>query len=74
MKRGCRRVSAGGAAAAGIGLLALALAGCGGGKPTEEAIALTAYIQKLGNNLKWREEGVEQVKKIRAARGEEVEK
>jgi len=28
------------------------------GQPTEEAIDLTAYLQKLGTNIKWREEGV----------------
>ena len=36
------------------------------GQPTEDAIALVAYLQKLGTNIKWREEGVEQVKKLRA--------
>ena len=34
------------------------------GQPTQEAIALVAYLQKLGTNIKWREEGVEQVKRL----------
>jgi cbb3-type cytochrome oxidase cytochrome c subunit len=34
------------------------------GQPTDEATALVAYIQKLGTNYKWREEGVEQYKKL----------
>lgn len=29
------------------------------GQPTEDAIALVAYLQKLGTNLDWRERGVE---------------
>jgi len=37
------------------------------GQPTQDAIALVAYMQKLGTNIKWREEGVEQVKRLRAA-------
>lgn len=36
------------------------------GQPTEEAIALVAYLQKLGTNIKWREEGVEQARKLQA--------
>jgi len=28
------------------------------GQPTEDAIALVAYLQKLGTNVNWREEGV----------------
>jgi cytochrome c oxidase cbb3-type subunit I/II len=36
------------------------------GQPTEEAFALVAYLQKLGTNIKWREEGVEQIKKLQA--------
>ncbi|MBX2990705.1 MAG: cbb3-type cytochrome c oxidase subunit II [Bacteroidetes bacterium] len=36
------------------------------GQPTQEAIALVAYMQKLGTGIKWREEGVEQVKKLQA--------
>jgi len=35
------------------------------GQPTAEGIALVAYLQKLGTNIKWREEGVEQVRKQR---------
>ena len=34
------------------------------GQPTDDAIALVAYIQKLGNNLPWREQGVAAVKKM----------
>ena len=34
------------------------------GQPTEDAIALVAYMQKLGTNIKWREEGAEQIKKL----------
>ncbi len=34
------------------------------GRPTEEAIALVAYLQKLGTNIKWREEGVALIKKM----------
>ncbi len=33
-------------------------------QPTPDAIALVAYIQKLGTNYKWREEGVEQARKL----------
>lgn len=40
------------------------------GQPKEEAIALVAYMQKLGTNLKWREEGVEQARKLAAAEAE----
>lgn len=29
-------------------------------RPTKDAIALVAYLQKLGSNIKWREEGVAQ--------------
>ncbi len=36
------------------------------GLPTEEAIALIAYLQKLGTNIKWREERVEQVRRLQA--------
>lgn len=39
------------------------------GQPNEEAMALVAYIQKLGTNIKWREEGVEQMKKLAATSG-----
>jgi cytochrome c oxidase cbb3-type subunit I/II len=38
------------------------------GQPTQEGIALVAYLQKLGSNVKWREEGVEQAKKLQAAK------
>ncbi len=38
------------------------------GQPKQEAIALVAYLQKLGTNIKWREEGVEQARKLAAAR------
>lgn len=31
-------------------------------QPKKEAIALVAYLQKLGNNIKWREEGLKQYK------------
>lgn len=41
------------------------------GQPTQDAIALVAYLQKLGTNLKWREEGVETAKKLATALGEE---
>lgn len=34
------------------------------GQPTDEAIALVAYLQKLGTNIKWREEGVEQARNL----------
>jgi hypothetical protein len=30
------------------------------GQPTDEAIALVAYLQKLGTNIPWREDGVAQ--------------
>ncbi|HUN65154.1 MAG TPA: cbb3-type cytochrome c oxidase subunit II [Bacteroidota bacterium] len=36
------------------------------GQPTQEAVALVAYLQKLGTNIRWREEGVEQVKRLNA--------
>lgn len=36
------------------------------GAPTPDAIALVAYLQKLGTNYKWREEGVEQARAIAA--------
>jgi cbb3-type cytochrome oxidase cytochrome c subunit len=39
------------------------------GQPTQDAIALVAYLQKLGTNIKWREEGVEQVRKLQAQSG-----
>ncbi len=32
------------------------------GQPTKDAIALVAYLQKLGTNIKWREQGVARVK------------
>jgi len=31
-------------------------------QPDKDAIALVAYLQKLGNNIKWREEGLKQFK------------
>ncbi len=34
------------------------------GKPTKELTALIAYLQKLGTNLKWREDGVKQYVKL----------
>jgi len=34
------------------------------GQPTEDAIALVAYLQKLGTNIPWREDGVAQYKKL----------
>jgi cytochrome c oxidase cbb3-type subunit I/II len=37
------------------------------GQPTEDAVALVAYVQKLGTNIPWREQGVEQIKKLQAA-------
>ncbi len=37
------------------------------GQPTEDGVALVAYMQKLGTNIKWREEGVAQIKRLRAA-------
>ncbi len=36
------------------------------GQPTQEAQDLVAYMQKLGSNIKWREEGIEQIKKLQA--------
>lgn len=36
------------------------------GQPTQEGIALVAYLQKLGTNIKWRDEGVAQAKKLQA--------
>jgi cbb3-type cytochrome c oxidase subunit II len=33
------------------------------GQPTKDAVALTAYLQKLGTNIKWREQGVDTYKK-----------
>ncbi len=33
-------------------------------QPTDDLKALVAYIQKLGTNLKWREEGVEVARKL----------
>ncbi len=38
------------------------------GQPTGEAIALVAYIQKLGTNYRWREEGVEQARALQSKR------
>jgi cytochrome c oxidase cbb3-type subunit I/II len=37
------------------------------GQPTEEVIALVAYMQKLGSNIPWREQGVEQARKLQAS-------
>jgi cbb3-type cytochrome oxidase cytochrome c subunit len=37
------------------------------GQPKQDAIALVAYLQKLGTNIKWREQGVEQIKKLAEA-------
>jgi len=34
------------------------------GKPTQDLVALVAYLQKLGTNLNWREQGVEQYVKL----------
>ena len=34
------------------------------GQPTEDAIALTAYLQKLGTNLDWRAQGVEVARRL----------
>jgi cytochrome c oxidase cbb3-type subunit I/II len=34
------------------------------GQPTPDALALVAYVQKLGTNIKWREDGVEVAKKM----------
>jgi cbb3-type cytochrome oxidase cytochrome c subunit len=34
------------------------------GQPTKDAIALVAYLQKLGTNIKWRELGVAQYKAL----------
>ncbi|MEN8222202.1 MAG: cbb3-type cytochrome c oxidase subunit II [Acidobacteriota bacterium] len=34
------------------------------GQPKKEAIALVAYLQKLGSNIKWREKGVDQYKAL----------
>ncbi|HTR99513.1 MAG TPA: cbb3-type cytochrome c oxidase subunit II, partial [Bacteroidota bacterium] len=38
------------------------------GQPTDEAQALVAYLQKLGTNYRWREEGVEQARALQAKR------
>jgi len=40
------------------------------GQPTEAAVALVAYMQKLGTNIDWREEGVEVARKLQGAHGE----
>jgi cbb3-type cytochrome oxidase cytochrome c subunit len=37
------------------------------GQPTNEAIALVAYLQKLGTNIPWREQGVELARRLQAA-------
>ena len=42
------------------------------GQPTGEAIALVAYIQKLGTNYRWREEGVEQARALQSKRAPAV--
>ena len=42
------------------------------GQPTNEAIALVAYVQKLGTNYRWREEGVEQAQALQAKRAPAV--
>jgi cbb3-type cytochrome oxidase cytochrome c subunit len=34
------------------------------GQPTKDAIALVSYLQKLGTNIKWREQGVAQYKAL----------
>ena len=34
------------------------------GQPKPELLALVAYLQKLGTNIKWREDGVDQYKKL----------
>jgi cytochrome c oxidase cbb3-type subunit I/II len=34
------------------------------GQPTEECIALVAFLQKLGTNIKWRDDGIAQYKKL----------
>jgi hypothetical protein len=60
MNRGSRRAVfryAGGAAAAGIGLLALACAGCGGGRPSEKQaapfrVAIEGYLQDENMGMK----------------------
>ncbi len=39
------------------------------GQPTQECVALVAYLQKLGTNVKWREAGVNQAKALQAAGG-----
>ena len=39
------------------------------GQPTPDAMALVAYMQKLGSNIKWREAGVEQARKLAAVNG-----
>ena len=38
------------------------------GQPTQEAYSLVAYIQKLGTNYNWRDEGVAQAKALEAKR------
>jgi cytochrome c oxidase cbb3-type subunit I/II len=34
------------------------------GQPSEKLMAMVAYLQKLGTNLKWREDGIDQFKKL----------
>jgi cytochrome c oxidase cbb3-type subunit I/II len=34
------------------------------GQPTDECLALVAFLQKLGTNIKWREDGIAQFKKL----------
>jgi cbb3-type cytochrome oxidase cytochrome c subunit len=40
------------------------------GQPTPDAIALVAYLQKLGTNIKWREEGVDQARQLQALKAQ----
>lgn len=39
------------------------------GQPTKDAIALVAYLQELGTNINWREQGVIQAKNLQALNG-----
>ena len=38
------------------------------GQPTEDAIALVAYLEKLGTNVNWREAGVEAARRSQSAK------
>ncbi len=44
------------------------------GKPSKDARALVSYLQKLGNNIKWREEGLKQYRKLHPEKKEILDK